>query len=220
MDHTTSHFGKRTNTHLIAADVTTATDLLVVPIISDNIYIELIQDGDIDANVTINIEVSNNGLDWHTLDDTAGSPIKITWAFADTSDGINLTDLKAAYLKLVLEKGDATDGIISAINIIGTGGEPTSPPKFSHNRTTSIVNNGFMGCIDIDPMYPANVHMEYGVTTAYGSSTTPRRIYGGNQFVNFVATGLNAATEYHWKVVVETIAGTFSSEDNELETLA
>lgn len=217
MDYTRSNFERRTNTHLVVKDVTTATTLLIVPIKSNDVSIELLQT-DLDANVTIKVYVSNTGLDWSVLTDALGNAVEKVWAFADSVATINLSDLQNDFLKIVLDKGAATDGEITAINMKGTGGEVTDTVEFANQRVVALTNSGFKAAVDIDPKFPANIHMEYGLTEAYGTSTATRRVYG-KQYTDYTASGLDANTKYYYKIVVETVAGTFEIKQS-VTTLA
>ena len=65
-------------------------------------------------------------------------------------------------------------------------------------------------------------HFEYGTTTAYGLSSTPRNAGTGSEPVTVHATlaGLTADTEYHYRVVAENGAGTAKGNDATLHTAA
>jgi hypothetical protein len=63
-------------------------------------------------------------------------------------------------------------------------------------------------------------HFEYGTTTAYGLTSTPRNAGAGTEPVTVHATlaGLTADTEYHYRVVAESSAGTAAGNDATVRT--
>ncbi|HXP99167.1 MAG TPA: hypothetical protein VN845_03770 [Solirubrobacteraceae bacterium] len=79
-------------------------------------------------------------------------------------------------------------------------------------------NAAKLGARVITGAAPATYHVEYGTTSAYGSST-PSTPGSGSQFVSVEVGGLTPNTEYHARVVAEDKAGATFGEDFVFRTL-
>lgn len=204
------------NTHPINAAVSTATALLTLPVMEEDISITLNQVG-LNAAAKITFKWSNDGLSQNILTDSAGDAIEIAWATTSATVGMNLSNVGFAYLHIYLDKLTATAGTITEIITTGLGGVPQAFPVITSPSAKKIAATTVTLYANVDPKAHANVTVEYGTTTSYGTTATAKRVYkNGN--VEFDITGLTTATEYHFRFSATNVAGTTLSEDNTFTT--
>ena len=209
--------GMQINTHILNASVSTATSLLTLPVMGREVSISLNQTG-LNAAAKIILEWSNDGISKKLLTDSTGTAIEIDWASASASVGILLQDISFAYLHISLNKLTATAGTITDIITTGLGGVPALNSTGTGLSVKGIGTTTATVYANISPNPSSNVKVEYGLSTAYGSSTTTKRVNKiGN--IEFALTGLTTNTTYHYRIVMQNVSGTSYTEDKTFKTL-
>jgi len=205
------------NTHPINAAVSTATALLTLPVMDDDISITLNQ-VNLNQAAKIVLKWSNDGLSQNILTDAAGDAIEIAWPTTSATVGIILSDISFAYLHIHLDKLTATAGTVTEIITTGLGGVPAVLPVVTDPSAKSIADITATLYANVKPNAHANVAVQYGPTTAYGTTATAKRVYkNGN--VEFDIAGLTTATLYHFRFIATNVAGVSYSEDKTFTTL-
>jgi hypothetical protein len=100
---------------------------------------------------------------------------------------------------------------------------PNPPPAASATAASGVGFNGATLNAVINPNgLPATMRFEYGLTAAYGSSTSVQNIAATSNptSVQAILGGLNAGSLYHYRVVVTTSSGTTTSTDLTFRTLS
>ena len=204
------------NTHPINAAVSTATALLTLPVMEDDISITLNQ-VNLNQAAKIVLKWSNDGLSQNILADAAGDAIEIAWPTASATIGISLSDVSFAYLHIYLDKLTATAGTITEVITTGLGGVPSVLPVITAPSAKKIAATTVTLYANVQPNNHATVVVQYGPTDAYGTTATAKRVYkNGN--VEFDIAGLTTATLYHYRFSATNVAGTTVSEDKSFTT--
>jgi hypothetical protein len=115
---------------------------------------------------------------------------------------------------------------ITATNPGGTGSATlvitiTLPPPAVTTGSTGTVYNGatINGAVNPNGL-PTTCYFNYGLTSAYGSSTTPQTLGSGTSAVSFnvAITGLRPSTTYHYQLVATNSSGTTYGPDQTFTT--
>jgi uncharacterized delta-60 repeat protein len=97
----------------------------------------------------------------------------------------------------------------------------TAPPTVTTGAASAVteVSANVRGQVDSNGL-AASYHMEYGHTTAYGSSTPTAKVGSGTSLVGVSAslTGLHAGTTYHYRLVASNVAGAAYGADRSFTT--
>jgi len=113
------------------------------------------------------------------------------------------TDTTSGADSTFITKAKLADVVISDARLIGYNGASLNGSVNANNSSTAV---GF----------------EFGTTIAYGINynATPDTVNGtASNDVNFVATGLNHSTVYHYRIKAKNLAGTVYSNDTFFRTL-
>jgi phosphodiesterase/alkaline phosphatase D-like protein len=90
------------------------------------------------------------------------------------------------------------------------------PPVVTTGAASSITATGAMVAGTVNPLGQATmVHVEYGTTTSYGTSTPSFSAGSGNSTVSLSVGvgGLSPGTEYHYRIVATNATGTGNGDD-------
>ncbi len=117
---------------------------------------------------------------------------------------------------------------LAAINANGTYNshdetfETSGPPTSLNERATEVTRTQATIAAEVDPHgFDTHYYVEYGTTTAYGSSTASTDAGSEARYegVNVPIAGLKLGTTYHYRVVVSNSQGTVDGPDQTLTTL-
>ncbi|WDT74630.1 MAG: fibronectin type III domain-containing protein [Candidatus Manganitrophus sp.] len=137
-----------------------------------------------------------------------------------TSHSQGLTGLSPStlYHYRVLSKDTAGNLATSGDNTFTTSAPPdTTPPTFSGITAGNLTGNSVTISWTTNEL--ADTQVQYGVTTAYGSTTTLNSVLSTSHSQGL--TGLSASTTYHYRVVSKDAAGNLAtSGDNTFTTPA
>ncbi|MGV3664451.1 MAG: choice-of-anchor tandem repeat GloVer-containing protein [Prosthecobacter sp.] len=107
------------------------------------------------------------------------------------------------------------DGALYGVNSMGVYHLNLPPVPLAAEVTDVTANTATLNGFISGEEESGNVFFEYGLTTAYGSSTTPQAFGPGVAAVPLAVnvTGLSPLLTYHYRVVAVTGKGTFASPD-------
>ena len=121
----------------------------------------------------------------------------------------------------VVTKSPANDSFGPTSAIVLENDTPAAPRVIG--QTSSPTSDGAELRATINPRYAATEYrFEYGLTSAYGSSTPGKTIpAGGDELgIEAVVSGLQPDTTYHYRVVAQNSADTDTGPDRTFRTLA
>ena len=107
--------------------------------------------------------------------------------------------------------------------LVATAAAAATPPVTITGSAEQVTTSSARVGGTVNPGAVATTYrFEYGTTTAYGLSSTPRNAGAGSTPVTVHATlaGLTADTDYHYRLVAENGAGTAHGNDGVLHTAA
>jgi RHS repeat-associated protein len=100
--------------------------------------------------------------------------------------------------------------------------QPQSPPSVTTNAASGITASSATLNLTVNPNGAATTaYFEHGLTTSYGSTTTPGNFGSGNSSVsgNSVWSGLQPNTTYHYRAVASNSGGASYGSDVTFSTL-
>jgi hypothetical protein len=112
--------------------------------------------------------------------------------------------------------------ICALVLAVGTGVAQAAAPTVANPFIQSTTPTGAnVGAIVNPGGVDTTVHVDYGTTDAYGSSTDPQTLTAStdDQFISFDIAGLDPNTTYHWRLVAENTDGSADSGDQTFTTL-
>ena len=96
-----------------------ASPYIQIPNGATKLTIQFVYSG-LDADVTMTMHQSLDGVNFDTCVNDADDPISITLDYTFDSMTLNITDLLTTWIKFVLDVGDATTGTIQKLYVMMT----------------------------------------------------------------------------------------------------
>lgn len=168
------------------------------------------------------------------IDDESGDP-PLTTPQQQIAGGVDVIDIEftlselepgtAYYCRLVgTSEAGATSGEEVGFVVGNAAGLTGTPDAVPDAITESALDVGISSAVLQGTVNPQGgttfVYFEYGLTEAYGQTTTPRGIGNGTgpALVPQTVSGLVAGQTYHFRIVASNSLGTVFGQDEEFET--
>jgi PKD domain len=160
----------------------------------------------------------------------AGGIVSLSWDFGDgtppVSENTTPSHTYASTGNFTITLTVEDDGgfaFAAAREVNVTEPPPNLPPAVSLGTASGVSDSSanLHGGVDPNGRH-AHYHFEYGLTTAYGSSTPNTDAGSGLEEVAAAAgiSGLAASTTYHFRLVASNVVGTAKTEDGVFTTAA
>lgn len=158
------------------------------------------------ATATDNVAVASvqfvlDGNNLGALDTT--SPFTVSWDTTTASNGAHILTAKA-----IDTSGNETTS--TPVNVTVDNPVDSTPPVITAVSSSNV--NGVSATVTFTTDENADTQIEYGTTTAYGSSTTLNSTLTTSHTQNI--TGLSSNTQYHYRVKSRDAGGNLSTSDD------